>query len=132
MHHCGIMLERDGVKIVVASDTTHKARFVNADKIHKRYDKPIAIIEVGTYPVSITQLQDFIQSSKHGYKVDALGIFLWYVCGRFLLPLVNPVSCSLLTCNLLRLCGIKVQNHIAPNNLYKELLNATDSNSGAS
>jgi len=118
IHHCSIILERDGEIIELASDKRHRAKFVDRAVIERLYPKTIATIDMGEASVSIKQLTDFL---KNPYIGDARSLLFWYFIGRYLFPRLLPPSCALITCYLLRLCGFKVKNHIEPKTLYKEL-----------
>jgi hypothetical protein len=121
LHHCGIMLEREDKKIILTSEKTHKTRFMDANKFHNRMGYPTEVVELGIHQVSITQLSNFLHSSKHSYRGDFKSLFCWYIAGRFLFPLVKPPSCGMITVYLLRICGIEVKDHVEPRTLYKEL-----------
>ena len=119
IHHCSIILERDDEIIELASDKRHRAKFVDRAVMEKLYSKPIAMIDMGERNVSIKQLTDFL---KDPYVGDARSLLFWYFIGRYLFPRLLPPSCALITCYLLRLCGFKVNDHIEPKTLYKEIL----------
>ena len=118
IHHCGIILGRKEGSVVLASDKTHKAKFVDTDRFHKICYQPTHIINMGEHHVSIQQLTEFLHNPYIG---DARSLVFWLLGGRYLFPRLLPNSCALVTCYLLRLCGIPVGNHIHPKTLYKEI-----------
>jgi len=154
IHHCGIMLDREGSRVVLASDKSHKAKFVDADKFHNLVYAPIKVVELDEAHVSLQQLTDFLYSHdklkwkpltddeaanykpkkypSYRYIGDARSIIFWYFLGRFILPKLLPPSCALMTCYLLRICGFKVGDHVQPKTLYKELDDAANYNSWTS
>ena len=122
-HHCGIMLERDNKVVLLASDKTHKAKFVDACRFHGVLYHPFAVIELGISDVSLRQLNNLISMPYIG---DARSMVFWYFFGRKIFPKLIPASCSLITCYMLRLCGFMVKDHVMPKDLYKELTCATN------
>ncbi len=123
--HCGILIEHENLSIVLASDKSHKAKFIDSSSFHSRVMSPKYILEVGTADVSITQLENFMGKD---YMGDARSITFWWFIGRFLFPSYQPKSCALLTSQMLRLCGFDVKEHISPHTLLKELQDATNTN----
>ena len=145
IHHCGILLERDDKSIILASDKSHKAKFVDSKRFHGYAYQPTHVFDFEEVPVSIQQLTDFLyshdkqawreKSSKletrrinYDYMGDGRSLVFWFFLGRFILPRLLPPSCALITCYLLRMCGIKVNTHVEPRTLYKELDDAVDFN----
>ena len=143
IHHCGIILHRKEGEVVLASDKTHIAKFVDAAFFHKHAYQPLAVLDLGESLVSLQQLTDFLYSHEkmawttkepkprecdYSYIGDARSIIFWFFVGRFIFPKLLPPSCALITCYLLRLCGFKIGNYVEPKTLYKELIHAINSN----
>jgi len=133
LHHCGILLEREEKRIVLTSDKTHKAKFVDADKFHKHLYQPVKVMEYkAEADVSIQQLTNFLYGRGYSYIGDMRSVLFWFFLGRLAFPRMLPPSCALLVCYLLRMCGIEVESHVEPRKLYKELNNAANSDSWTS
>ena len=128
LHHCGIIFSMKNESILLMSDKTHRAKFIDADRFHETFFKPYKTIDLGFSDVSITQITNYI---KTPYIGDARSIVFWYFISRGLLRIkhLQPKTCALLVSNILRLCGFQVEDCVTPRKLYRELQNyAVDSN----
>jgi hypothetical protein len=118
IHHCGIMVSREDKTIVLASDKYHRAKFIDQEAYHQRIMKPVMVAELGTLNLSIKQMTDYM---KEPYKGDARSIAFWFFIGRFLFPSLIPKSCSILSCQLLRIAGYHIKDCYTPIQLYNEV-----------
>ena len=102
------------------SDKTHRAKFIDADRFHDLYFKPCKTIHLGTSPVSIQQITNYISAPYIG---NVRSLLMWYFItkGIFRLEPLQPKTCALLVSNILRLCGWNVTDCVTPNQLHKEL-----------
>lgn len=123
--HCGIMITHEDLSIVLASDKSHNAKFVDSSAFHRRMMKPKYIIDLGEHDVSIKQLENFMGRTYIG---EARSLTFWWFVGRYLFPNYLPKTCALLTSQMLRICGIQVKDHVGPHTLLKELQDATNNN----
>lgn len=123
LHHCTVMLERDEKRIMLAYGKSDKAKIIDADSYNFHFHKPSHVIELGEAHVSVQQLCDFIKGKRIN---DVRGILFWWWIGRLIFPSLIPRTCGTLTCDLIKLFGFKIKEHVSPKTLYKELTNATD------
>jgi hypothetical protein len=126
--HCGLMVHKNGVSTVFATSLRSTGRFTNATSYHRR-ERPTEIISLGNHSASFGQLFNF---SSDLFKEDLRSIIWWWFVGRFILSKMLPPTCTLITCQFLRICGILVGNHVNPQNLYRELTNAANNYSWTS
>ena len=127
--HCGIMLTVDNLSVVLASDKSHNAKFINSESFHSKVMSPKYTIYLGERDVSIQQLETFMGNNYIG---DTRSIIFWWFIGRHLFPSYQPKSCALLTSQMLRVCGLNIQDHVSPHTLLKELQDATNNYRGPS
>ena len=120
LHHCGILFNIGDSSILLMSDKTHRAKFIDADKFHERYFKPCTTIDLGMADVSIQQITNYISEPYIG---NARSLIVWYFITQGLLRLkyLQPKTCALLVSNILRLCGFSICDCITPKGLHKEL-----------
>jgi len=118
--HCGLMLSCHDESFVIASDKTHRAKFIPNDLYHNTIGfKPSHIVILGETDFSnIQRTMDFIATP---YKGDTMSMAFWYYIGRFLFKSYQPKSCALLACQIARFCGFKLDDFILPKNLYNDL-----------
>lgn len=83
------------------------------------------VIDLGSVPVSLYQLSSFLDQPKFRLS-STLEYSFWWCIGRFISKTYTPMSCSLTTSYLLRMCGFKIDLHIAPHLLHKEIRNGVD------
>jgi hypothetical protein len=119
------MLHQEDKKILLVSDKTHKAKFIDADRFHNRVYAPTHVTYLGEADVSIKQLTDYVGQD---YKGDARSLITYCIITRFFMPTLKPLSCALLTSQLLRMCGFDIGHNALPKELFKELTNAVNSN----
>lgn len=120
IHHSGIMLSRGNNCIMLAANKDHKAKLIDQSIYHRKVRKPTVVIELGEFHVSIKQMIDFL---KEPYKGDVRSLLFWSLVGRFLLPGTVPKSCSILSCQLLRIAGYHIKDCYTPIQLYNEIQN---------
>jgi hypothetical protein len=128
IHHCGLMLDRDDKSVIMIASKKRSAKFVDSKSFHK-IKKPLHVVDVGEFDVSINQLSDYL------YKVGKntlVGLMFWCLIGRWICQGNIPASCTLYVCQLLRLCGYKIRDIIIPKELYRELADAVDNDIGKS
>ena len=121
--HCGLMVERDAIRTLVVASPGHRAKITDADKYHARVYQPKEVIYLGQKDVSLRQICNFLSG---GYRGEEKSILFWYYITRHFFPNLVPRTCGLLTCDLLRMCEVRVKNHVAPFDLYKELKSHAD------
>tara|TARA_Y100001963_G_C6766569_1_gene442611 strand:- start:836 stop:1369 length:534 start_codon:yes stop_codon:yes gene_type:complete len=129
INHCGVLLSRENSSLILASAKTHRSKFVDSFRYHKADCEPCSMLYLGKREVSYEQLFNYIEEP---YKGDIRGLVWWWFLGRFLLPLMVPPTCALLTCRLLRVMGYQIKDHVQPQTLFKELTSENYSNSWAS
>ncbi len=130
LHHCGIIFRMGDESILLMSDKSHRAKFIDADRFHERFFKPTHTIKLGTTRISVQQITDYFSSPYIG---DARSIIAWFFITRWCCKSLQPKTCALLVSQILRLCGFRVKDCVTPKSLYKELSKyATDSNCGTS
>jgi hypothetical protein len=83
------------------------------------------VVDLGSAPVSLYQLSSFLDRPEFRLSNTFENSF-WWLVGRFISKTYTPMSCSLATSYLLRMCGFKVDLHIAPHLLHKELRDGVD------
>jgi hypothetical protein len=120
--HCGIILHRNGVSAEYVTALGEVCRFSDACA-YRKIHTPSAVITLGSHFVNFNRLQLF---ADRFHSEDARSILWWWFVGRFLFPKMLPPTCTLITCQLLRLCGIPVGNITRPQKLFKELTNETN------
>ena len=83
------------------------------------------VVDLGSVPISLHQLSYYLDRPK--FKIAPLyeQVF-WWLIGRHLSKTYQPMTCALTASYLLRICGFKVDLHIAPHSLYKEIRNGVD------
>ena len=118
IHHCSLVLEREDNRIVLATSDTHRAKFVDEDMYHSRIITPICIVDIGKSECSINQLNDFIKPYSKLNKTD---LIYYCILGRFLSPSSLTTSCSLITCQLIRIMGYNINDYVLPRDLYLDL-----------
>ena len=121
--HCGIMVDYEDMSIVLCSDKFFNAKFINSKAFHERYLQPKYIVDLGEKDISVQQLINYIDC---GYKGDFRSIAFWWFGGRYLFPTLIPKTCTLLTTQLLRICGYKIKDFVSPHQLLKEFKDATN------
>jgi hypothetical protein len=83
------------------------------------------VIDLGLAPVSLYQLSCYLDRPE--FKLASVWEnIIWWLFGRFVSKTYVPMTCSLATSYLLRICGFKVGLHIAPHKLYKEIQDGVD------
>ena len=121
--NCAVMFERNNRRVILAAAPTHRPKLVDADKFHESWAYPKHVIELGMAPVCLKQIDCYISNN---YRGDVRSIFFWAYFGKYFFPRLLPRTCALLTCNVLRVCGFRIKDHIQPLHLFKELTNAND------
>ena len=118
LHHSGIMLQRDDNSIILAANKYHRAKFIDQEGYHRRVVKPAIVVELGELTLSIKQLIAFI---KEPYRGDDRRLLFYTLIGQFLFPGITPKSCSILSCQLLRIAGYHIKDCFTPIQLYNEV-----------
>ena len=108
--HCGFMLHRNGVSTEFVTGVGIQGRFANAVG-YRKIHTPNRVVYLGKHLIDFKQLQLFAEGI-HSEDVRSV-LWSWFV-GRFVLPKMLPPTCTLITCQFLRLCGIKVNNFSRP------------------
>jgi len=126
LHHCGIIFTMGDESILLMSDKTHRAKFVDTKRFHERFFQPTKEIYMGEANVSIQQLTDYVRSMTVS---NAKNISFWYFISRHFFKTLRPNTCALLVSQILRMCGWCLPDCITPKQLYRELITyAVDSN----
>ena len=119
VHHVGLMLNRDNKTVVLSTSENSRAKFIDEECFHEKgFVKPTHVADLGCMDVSLSLLNQFIKVPYRGHRRDLLfyGLF-----SRFLFPSLLPKSCSLLTCEMLRMMGYDIEDYIFPRDLDKVL-----------
>lgn len=119
VHHTGIMLSREDSTIVLSTSESSRAKFVDEEGFHERgFCNPTHVADLGVANVSIKQLMQFIKVPYRGYRKDMLFYTLF---SRFFFPSIIAKSCTLITCEMLRMIGYNIHDYVFPKDLYKDL-----------
>jgi len=119
--HTGIILHRNGVSVEYSTGYG-VCRFVDSCALRK-IQTPQEVIYLGKHLVNFERLQLF---ADRFHSEDKRSFIWWWFIGRFFIPKMLPPSCGLITCQLLRLCGIEIKDIVRPQLLFKELTNAAN------
>jgi hypothetical protein len=120
IYHCGILIEQGDSAFILAADKTHRAKFVPEELYHqKMFNDPDKVIVLGESDINLKHTCDFVTTN---YRGDTLSMAFWFFIGRHLFKSYVPKSCSILSCQLARICGFKIDDYVLPKDLYKHLL----------
>lgn len=120
-------LDKEYVFVINTKGGTYLVEKSKYDWILKRQNIVIeeTVIDLGSAPVSLYQLSCFLDRPEFRLSNTFENSF-WWLIGRFVSKTYTPMSCSLATSYLLRMCGFKVDLHIAPHLLHKEIRDGID------
>jgi hypothetical protein len=119
VHHTGIILSRDGDTVVLSTSESSRAKFVDEECFHEKgFCNPTHVADLGTVNVSMSQLNQFIKVPYRGYRKDMIFYCLF---SRFFFPSLFTKSCTLITCEMLRIIGYHIEDYVFPRDLHREL-----------
>jgi len=114
-------MEQGNESFILAADKTHRAKFVPEELYHqKMFNDPDKVLVLGEKDIDLKYTCDFVNTN---YRGDTLSMAFWFFVGRYLFKSYVPKSCGLLSCQLARMCGFKIDDYVLPKDLYKHLLN---------
>lgn len=119
IHHTGIMLSRADSTIVLSTSESSRAKFVDEEGFHDRgFCPPTHVADLGEADVSVKQLMQFIKVPYRGYRKDMIFYVLF---SQYFFPSIIAKSCTLITCEMLRMIGYNVKDYVFPKELHKDL-----------
>jgi hypothetical protein len=112
--HVALMISNHKERWILAADTTHNAKWINADKFFE-YQPWKHMQYVGE-----TKQAWLYLAPKMEYRVKSLPVIWWYFVTRYLYPSWTPKACSSLVNEVLDSLGFNNKNHVDLNKMYKE------------
>jgi hypothetical protein len=112
--HVSLMVVNKGERWVLASDTTHNAKWISAGKFFEHYD-PQEIQYIGETSSSWVSVYPLMP-----YRISSVPVALWYFVTRYLYPMWTPKACTSLTNEVLHTLGITTKNNIDLKRMYEE------------